>query len=142
MILHKEKYGSIEFNKEIPCLIWKPYHFHKSEQFRSLLLRGVEDYIKYKKDYPVLHWLNDTRKIKVVAKEDQQWLCDVINKNAYEAGLKYMAFVLPENIFGKLAVRIYVQNTLRTNNNSLTIKIFNGYVNAENWLKSHSYQYI
>lgn len=135
MDILKENYGEIIFNEEVPCVIWKPTKFMTSSDFRKLMSSGVDYYVSKKQDIPNLVWLNDSREMKVIGKEDQKWLEEVVNMQAIENGLKYMAFVLPENIFGKIAVKTYINSTLDNKENDLTIETFSNYDKAVAWLK-------
>lgn len=138
MKIHEESYGYIELIEDVPCVAWVPMGYSKSEDFRKLMMIGVDYYGQKKKEISNLVWLNDSRKMKVIGKEDQDWLESVVNMQAQKNGLKYMAFVLPDNIFGKIAVKLYVEATLKKMD--MTIKTFNSYDKALAWLKETTMQ--
>ncbi len=135
MIHFKEDFGEIDFLEDVPCVVWRPTKFMDSAQFRKLMGTGVDFYKQKKSSNSNLVWLNDASEMKVIGKDDQKWLEEVVNMQAVENGLKYMAFVLPENIFGKIAVKSYVSSTLGKLNKDLTIKSFSDRSKAIDWLK-------
>ncbi len=135
MIHFKEEFGEIDFIEDVPCIVWRPTKYMDSDQFRKLMSTGVDFYKQKKVSVSNLVWLNDAREMKVIGKDDQKWLEEVVNLQAVENGLKFMAFVLPENIFGKIAVKTYVNSTLGKLNKDLTIKSFGDRAKAIEWLK-------
>ncbi|MBN1116912.1 MAG: hypothetical protein JXA77_06900 [Bacteroidales bacterium] len=134
MNVFKESFGEIIFNEEVPCVIWKPSKFMNSDQFKKLMTTGIDFYIKKKPDVSNLVWLNDSRDMKVIGKEDQKWLEEFVTNQALKYGLKYIAFVLPENVFGKLIVNAYIKSTLDRKASELEIKTFSDYNKAVEWL--------
>ena len=132
--IFKEKFGEVLFDDKVPCVIWKPSQYMNSEDFRKLMNIGIEFYSKKKNEIPNLVWLNDSRDMKVIGKDDQRWLEEFVNLEAQKNGLKYMGFVLPENIFGKFAVNFYINSTLSKKSLDITIKTFSKYDLAIEWL--------
>ncbi|MCG8698302.1 MAG: hypothetical protein MI922_09630 [Bacteroidales bacterium] len=133
-MLFEKKYGSIELIDQVPCISWIPNGVMDCESFKTLMQAGISYYEKYMNKYPYLLWLNDARNLKFIGTEEQTWLADFVNEKARINGLKHMAFVLPKNLYGRIAVRIYINNTLQRDKNMLTIKTFKKYDKATDWL--------
>jgi hypothetical protein len=108
----------------------------KGDDWKDPFNRGV-DFLQQKiKTVPGLTWLNDTRKLKTVPMEDLKWLNANVNDRCFQYGLEKVAFVLPENIFGRMAVKFYVEYTNKRTDNKFQIKAFRRYEDAEYWLKT------
>ncbi|WP_333819197.1 hypothetical protein [Ohtaekwangia sp.] len=134
MKLFEEKYGIVEYDASIPCIVLTVSGFMTSEQFRFLLNKGLEHYITKKKDHDKLLWVADTRKHAVHSDEDMRWVADDWNPRALAAGLRYMAFVLPENVFGDLTLKKYAQHTEKRNDD-LVMEMFGDLQAAKAWCK-------
>ncbi|MBN2348916.1 MAG: hypothetical protein JXJ22_08775 [Bacteroidales bacterium] len=138
MVIYQDDYVKLEFDESVPCVIWTPLQFLYGEKFRSSMLHGI-DFIENKiKELPDISWLNDASRLKAVKKDDVIWLNQNANNRAYEMGVKKMAFVLPDNIFGKIAVKLYVEITTKHADNKLLIKAFGTLDKAKSWLKAES----
>jgi hypothetical protein len=138
MVLYEDKLVRLEFDESIPCVVWQPIEFMEGEQFKRPFVIGMDFFERKIADLPTLSWLNDTRKLRAVKTDDVKWLNINVNERAASFGARKVAFVLPENIFGKMSVKLYVEFTSRRNNNNLAIKAFNNIDKARTWLKSTS----
>ena len=139
MEIHEIENGKVEFNPEIPAIIWTAKGFMHSNEFRELTMKGVEAFIENKKQNPNICWLNDVRKMKVISGADQTWLNTKINDEVEKQGLRKLAMVLPENIFAKMA-QLYTEVALKRHKNNLEIKSFKEYNKAVEWLKNAAYE--
>jgi hypothetical protein len=137
MIIYENESVVVKFDSSVPCVIWTPLEFMKGDDWRIPFTKGV-DFLQQKiKTCPEITWLNDTRKLKTVSIEDLKWLNPNVNDRCFQYGLHKVAFVLPENIFGKMAVKFYVEFTNMRSDNKFQIKAFGKYEDAEKWLKSN-----
>ncbi|MDX1920007.1 MAG: hypothetical protein SFU25_04640 [Candidatus Caenarcaniphilales bacterium] len=107
----------------------------ESIDFTESFQVGIEFYVNKIKELPSLGWLNDTRKVKGANPKDVLWLDKNANDQAYKVGGKKIAFVLPENIFGRLSIRTYTLMTKKRRDNTFKIKTFETMEEAKNWLK-------
>lgn len=139
MILFESEKVKLEYDASVPCIIWKPDGSPMGEDFRQPFVIGIDYVIKNIKKIPNLGWLNDGRELKTTRKEDLDWLDTTANVKAYEVGLKKVAFVLPNNVFGKMGMRLYVHNTMKRPDNKLEIKAFNKIEDARNWLQGDTH---
>src|SRR5688572_8968572 len=116
MTLYDEKFGSLEYDSTVPCITATFKGFMSSEQFRDFLNKGLEKLIEKKKLHKQILWLADTRKHVVQPDKDTQWVADDWNPRAIKAGIEHVAFVLPENVFGKISVKKYSENNEKREN--------------------------
>ncbi len=138
VVIYNEEFAKLEFDESVPCITWTPVKFVTGEKWRQPFRMGM-DYMEERiKEMPDLGWLNDTRSLKTVKMDDLRWLNENVNDRAYKFGAKKVAFVLPENIFGKLAVKFYVEYTTKRMDNKFQIKAFNTLEKAKEWLKAKS----
>lgn len=77
--------------------------------------------------------LNNIEELEVNSVENQEWTQNVWFPQAYEAGLTWFAFVMPDNIFGEVSAR--QTNEIAERNGDIVIEYFDSYSNALEWLK-------
>lgn len=138
MVILENNLVKVEFEESIKTVIWTPKAFMKGDEWREPFIKGV-DFLENKiKEVPDITWLNDTRKLKTVSLDDLSWLNKNVNDPGYKAGLKKIAFVLPNNVFGRMAVKFYVDFTNKRTDNQFQIKAFKNYEDATSWLTADS----
>ncbi len=76
--------------------------------------------------------LNDIKQMKVLKPEVQEWLNTDWFPRAQKIGLKYFAFVVPDDIFGKMSMDGANKNA--QNAFGIEIQYFNNVDAAKNWL--------
>ena len=136
MIIHQDESSIVEFDASVPCVTWTPAQYMSGDTFRGPFEKGMDFMEKKIKEMPNLGWLNDARKLKTVKIDDLKWLNTNVNDRAYNFGAKKVAFVLPENVFGKMAVKFYVEFTTKRMDNKFQIKAFQTPEDAREWLSS------
>lgn len=129
---------SVKFDSTVPCIVWTPVEYIAGDEWRIPFNKGVDFLSQQIKRTPNIAWLNDTRKLKSVALDDLNWLNKNVNDRCFQYGLKKVAFVLPENVFGKMAVKFYAQFTNARSDNQFQIKAFRSYDDAVNWIKERA----
>lgn len=77
---------------------WKA--FANSSELRAALLRGIDAI----RDHHARGYLSDTRKVKVIVGDDQQWIKQTWFPLAIAAGLKRIAVVTATHGLGKVTV--------------------------------------
>ena len=135
MLLLEQKNGKLEYDETVPCVKGTFSGFMSSEDFRQFLNKGLEYCIKYKKEGKPFLWLADTRLHSVQSKADTNWVATDWTPIALQNGIQYVAFVLPENVFGELSVRNYVNEAKKTNADEMNIQMFNQEKTAVEWFK-------
>lgn len=78
--------------------------------------------------------LNDIRQMKVLSNDIQDWIENIWFSAAVESGLKYFAFVVPEDKFGRLTMKNV--NDYKHLKFNIKIKYFTDINEAEEWLLS------
>ncbi len=134
MIIFEDPSVKLEFLPEVPCIIWKPLKFLSGESWRKPFTVGMDFMEEKIKQVPNLGWINDARLLKVVKPDDLQWLNSNVNDRAYHFGAKKVAFVLPDNVFGKIAVKFYADFTNKRTDNQFQIKAFSSMDEAQKWI--------
>lgn len=105
-VLFEQKGLVCYFNQEEKVVFHKWLEKAKGENFRAGLLKVCDEFMKLKKDHPVLHWLGDTRNLGVLPLDDQKWLDEVWNGHLFEkAGVKSHAVVINNDVFLKYAMQ-------------------------------------
>jgi hypothetical protein len=74
--------------------------------------------------------LGDTSRCEIIAVEDQDWTNSNWAKRAIEAGLRYNAIVLSEDIFGRLSIEAITEDA-----KVVKVKYFDNIAEAKEWLK-------
>jgi len=134
MILLKNKYVQVEFWEDVPCIANIHLMPVLGKEFRNSLEQVLDLYKKLKKDHQELFWLADTRKFGVMSADDQEWIAREWNPRVYQAGLRYMAFIVPESTFGEISIKKYKEK-VATQANSFETCMFEDVYKAKEWLK-------
>jgi hypothetical protein len=135
MKLIEEKFGSLEYDATVPAIIARFDGFMSSEQFRDFLNKGLDFLIQKKQNGEPILWLADTSKHVVQPDKDTKWVADDWNPRAIKAGIYHVAFVLPENVFGGMSVKKYVENTDKKGD-SMIVQMFGNIDSAKSWFRS------
>lgn len=137
MKLFEEKYGTLEYDSTVPCITATFNGFMSSEQFRKFLNNGLDHLIEKGKLHDKILWLADTRKHVVQPDKDTQWVADEWNPRALEGGIRHVAFVLPENVFGNASIKRYTDSTEKKKA-EMTVQMFGDVTTAKQWFRSLS----
>jgi hypothetical protein len=134
-IIYSETYGDVVWSPDVPCLITRWHAFANSQQFRSLMDRGL-DYFQQKSQqtWPI-GWLADARQMSALVPADQLWLETDWNPRAYAAGIQHIGIVTSENIFGRIATQVYAANTTAQSSYIIQPNMFTTLEEAKKWLR-------
>lgn len=135
IMLHAESYGSLLLSPEVPCIIIAWHGFANSEQFRTLMDRGLALYHAEAAQTQPLGWLADTRDVQAVRPADQDWLRNDWNVRAFAAGIHHVSFVVPETVFGQISVQSYTSNVAETSTYDIETTQHRTLREAKAWLK-------
>ena len=100
MELIKKPYVTIERDDQLKCLIQTWKGFAKSENFREAITQSLEIIKKGGLDKII----SNTKDFALVKKEDTDWVAQVITPQMVKHGLRYMAFIVPTNVFTQITV--------------------------------------
>ena len=134
MIVLNEKYGTLEYDKSVPCVTATFKGFMSSEQFRNFLNKGLDVMAEKVKEHGKILWLADTSKHVIQPDSDTKWVADDWNPRALKAGIRHVAFVLPENVFGNASVKRYSDNNEKKDD-KMVVRMFGDLQSAKKWFK-------
>ncbi len=123
--------GYIDYDPSIPGFISAVVEYMPSPEFRLFMMAGL-DLLTEKIDLlGNVAWIADIRKTEIYDQEDIEWALGW-NKKAYEAGLRYMAMIMPESMFATLNVQEYMEERKRKSD-TLVVKQFGDLDSAKEW---------
>lgn len=128
-IIFENEYATLMYHEKEKIV----HHiFHQpveGEYFRKTLLKGAELF----KQMGATKWLSVDLKSSGLTKEDTEWGLSVWRPLILEAGWKYWAIVLPENIIGQIHLKNF--SKIYTDE-GVDVKLFTNPEKAYEWLKS------
>jgi hypothetical protein len=136
MKLLEEKYGTLEYDATVPCITASFTGFMNSDQFKSFLNKGLDHLIEKKKVHGKILWLADTTKHVVQPEKDTNWVAEDWNPRALKAGIRHVAFILPENAFGGVAVKNYASKNEKIEQNKMIVEMFQHVDAAKAWFRN------
>lgn len=128
MIVYQKPYLTLEYDEKLTCLIQRWKGFATSEQFRE----GINQSVNYFKAKKINKLISDTKDFAVVKKDDTDWVAGHATPIMVQNGLKYMAFILPTNVF----TQVSVNNFKNKADDILQIQYFDNLDKALQWLRS------
>ena len=135
--VYSEPSLTIEYIDAIPCLKVHMVGFVKSSEFRRQCTLLLDFGIKYKKADKDLLLLFDNTKSAVVSREDISWVTENINPLLAKAGLHYVAFLPPEDLFAQRSLKNYMEETEERNTEDelVSTRTFQKENDAIEWFK-------
>lgn len=121
---------SIEYDATINMVVmtWKPVYI-KTNLYREALETGLDIVNEKGAD----KWLANLKDMKLISRADENWTNDIWFPKALKSSIKWMATILSEDVFNKVAVKkIMSQDQL----SSLMVDQFTCKEDAVDWLKS------
>ncbi|MGV3589113.1 MAG: hypothetical protein ACO1OF_19060 [Adhaeribacter sp.] len=104
--------------------------FMKPDEFKRRCFRTLE----LVKETGITKALIDTRGLKVMVQENQRWIDEVWYPEAKRVGLRHMAFLMPEDFFGRISVETSNRRVIREG--IIDVHYFDEEKLAHDWLKS------
>lgn len=124
--------GIFDYDPSVPCLRGAIDGFMVSENFRMYMDRGLELFKEKSMQHSKLGWLADTSKALAFVPEDTEWLANDWNVRALDAGIRYVAFVMPKEIFAEMSVNEYSDIAP----GGMIVRHFSDLEMAKTWLRS------
>ena len=118
------------FSNELKAVVWEINGFVTTEKFKEV---GSETHNLRRKHF-VQKQLNNIQDMKVLTKDIQNWIDDVWFPTAKNNGLKYFAFVVPNDTFGKVSMDAV--NKDAKEKYGIDIEYFSNEESAKQWLIS------
>ena len=131
--VHTTENRTIDYDPSVPCLVSEGDGFMLSKEFRNFMERGIELIREKIEENGKVGWLVDVRYVEVFEPQDTEWLVNYWNPKAYEAGLRFVAFILPQNLFAMMNIEEYTEQSVA--GGSLIIHHFDTMESAKDWLK-------
>jgi stage II sporulation SpoAA-like protein len=133
-LFYQDEYATIELDESVPCVKMKlegmPRH---SEHYQQVQLKRLELMKDAMKRHRLLHMLTDSRTAGPVLEEDVQYFREKVMFEMEKAGVRYLAIVMPSNVFTRMTIQDMTSNT-----NVMTVRYFDSIREAREWLRSKS----
>lgn len=126
MELVKKSFVTIERDDQLKCLTQTWKGFAKSEDFRGAINQSLEIFKRGGLDKII----SNTKDFALVKKEDTDWVAQVVTPQMVQHGLRYMAFIVPTNVF----TQITVDNFKEKANSVVSIRYFDQVADAKAWM--------
>ena len=126
MLLVDKPFVTIERDDQLRCLIQTWKGFAKSEDFRAAIEQSLEFFEKGDLDKII----SNTKDFALVKKEDTDWVAQVVTPQMVQHGLRYMAFIVPTNVF----TQVTVDNFKEEADSVVSIRYFDKVETAKDWL--------
>jgi len=134
--LVSEPYGAVYLAPEVPCIIIQWTGFANSQQLRYLMNQAQASYIAEVRRRPgPLGWIADSRGLGAIRASDQEWLHTEWNPRTYQAGVRYIAIVEAESVFGRISAQQYVTNVTRSESYTFHTRTLPTLEAAKQWLQ-------
>ncbi|MBN2743285.1 MAG: hypothetical protein JXR39_05265 [Marinilabiliaceae bacterium] len=101
--------------------------FVSSDIFRE----AIDQTVLFARKHPVRSIVSDALKQRAVSPDDSAYASSVMPE-LYKAGIEVMAFVIPENIFTKMALRKFAG----VENAAIHLQFFSSVKDAVEWIES------
>jgi hypothetical protein len=123
----------------LPVLVHRWKREPSGFEFKSNLMRILEQYQELKKSYNHLAWLVDAAKLGELDEEIEQWLEEEWESLLFvTAGVKVHAVILGQSIYADYPMEKFKQNAERKfENYHVHLGVFSNEMEAYNWIKQH-----
>lgn len=135
MILNKDSIGVMELDATVPCLLYTPYGEFTSAEIRNQIHIYYDIFVEQMKTYPNLKWIVDSRHHGAMDPEDSRWISNEgLAHKLVALGVRSMAMVVPEDVFGQLSVENYSESLKEQG--QVDIRFFENVELGKEWLKT------
>lgn len=109
-----ESYGEALADEDVPCVIIRLFGFTSGPQIQQFSTAALDYYKAHSRPERPWGWLADARHLSAIPQKTQQWLQEVWNVAAYQAGIREISIVVAANVQGQLATQQYSQHLQTT----------------------------
>jgi hypothetical protein len=102
--------ATISLLPELNCILLEWKGDVLLQEWIEILSRGIEEIISHK----VTNWIGDTTNLGVTGDEHNQWIQEVFSPKVFNAGLKKLAVVLPNDVLGEMAMQELMEDLQST----------------------------
>ena len=121
----------IFWDEQIQCVVGEWLSFAKGKDFREPLVKGLE----LARNMRARRWLADTRKLGVITQDDLEWHEKDLIPQFVQAGVRYVATVVPNDVFAKWSLEALKQSK-ELKESALIVNTFGTLDDAKAWLKN------
>jgi hypothetical protein len=126
----KDDYATIELDDSIPCIKLTLDGVPRfSEHYRLVQSKRIELVNQEIRNYPRLHLLTDSRTAGPVLDEDVEFFKTEVLPAMEQAGIRYLAIVMPVSKFTQLTVKEMTEHA-----QVMTVRFFESMREARLWL--------
>lgn len=133
-LYYQDEYATLELDESVPCVRLKldgvprfSEHYHLVQTKRlELMKQGL-------RRHKMLHMLTDSRTAGPVLEEDVKYFRETVMPQMEEAGVRFLAIVMPSSLFTRMTIQEMTQDSQVIN-----IRYFESIREAREWLKSKS----
>ncbi len=125
--IYKSPAASITYNATHNCILQTVNNYLHSEELKNFQTA----LIKFCKGNSPGRIIADTTKLKVIKSDDMEWLSNEVLPALSECGIRYFAIVMPNNPFGEMAVKLFIEAS-----SDITMQIFEDLPSAQQWIRS------
>lgn len=127
----------LHFDASVPCVTGTLLRFMNHEEYKKHLNMGL-DIMKAKiGSAGRMMWLPDTRMSPVFAEEDTAWAIADWTPRALAAGIRHVAFVLPESDWARIGVEDYGDGSKGDDATpGMTVAYFKTVEAAKDWFRN------
>ena len=90
------------FSNELNAVVWDVNGFLKTEKF----IEFASETTNLRKKHSAYKQLNNVQNMRILTNEIQVWIDEVWFPKAIISGLKHLAFIVPDDTFGKASMDI------------------------------------
>ena len=131
MIYFQESFVIISWDEDTWAVVIEWLGQARSEKLKT----GLDTGLKLLAEKKAEKWLADTKKLGVFGKADEDWANHNWLPRALAAGLKKMAFVVPESALARMALDSVINNSSREGS-GIESAFFDNLEAARAWLHS------
>ena len=135
MVIQNDNLVVARFEPGVPCVYQVRNGFAPSEKFREATNNVIRFVQKKSKEYPAIQFLVDARKLGALSKEDVEWAAKEADPLLYRAGMRKIAFIMPEKVIAELTLKNYQRTAESTAVNQMESKLFSSEAEARKWLQ-------
>lgn len=130
-IFFRDDYATIALDDEVPCIRLTLDGVPRfSEHYQQVQEKRLELMRREIGNYPRLHMLTDSRTAGPVLDEDVAYFKTKVMPEMENAGVRYLAIVMPRNEFTRLTIREMTQDA-----RIMKVAYFDSVREARRWLK-------
>lgn len=101
-VLAKYPFASLLLLDDVPAIVESWTGSVTDEEFKQLLLDKLSHYKRLSAGYKNLQWMTDFRGLSQITVETQKWADHEFHPQLYPAGVRKLAFIVPESLYVKL----------------------------------------